>query len=190
MNWPPRNLKLFTAIWLIAAASNVSGPQDVRSSELVEITGLNAKYGSCSLVNIKIRNVSQQPIYLKVYPEDFLSGSWNETSCPYDLVHPKSEYYKLVIRNPELMKPGAFFLLSYDRCSAYERCVRGVFSAKDKRATRQGPTERDAEAASPLSQRLRVEVYVADRESVKLVDKRWSKTFLRVPSNGATSLKP
>jgi hypothetical protein len=41
--------------------------------------------------------------------------------------------------------------------------------------------KKDKEAASPILQRVRVDVYILDEGHVKRVQQIWSKTFKRVP---------
>jgi hypothetical protein len=86
--------------------------------------GLQSTYGSCSQVEFSVRNIARQEIDVEVYVEDLKSGSWVNVGCQYDINHPRSEHAKLSFKNRPFLQPGDAVALTYDRCSAYERCHR------------------------------------------------------------------
>src|SRR5262249_14399959 len=106
--------------------------RDQTSQPLAAAEGLSQEYGSCSVVSFRVRNISQQDVYVEVYPEDLIDGTWEDVICPYDLKDPSSRTVKRILLNPPMLKPGASVEVSYDRCADYERCVAPKFRAKDK----------------------------------------------------------
>src|SRR5579864_7491779 len=117
---------LFVSPW----SMKIEGQEGV-GTPFVRIEGLKPSYGSCSPVDFSVHNISEQEIDVEVYAENLRSGSWIDVDCQYDINHPKSEHAKLSLKNRQMIKPGASVSLSYDRCSAYERCERKKFGKDD-----------------------------------------------------------
>jgi hypothetical protein len=149
---------------------------------LVTIEGLASAYPSCSIVTFSVRNVSRQDLYLEVYPEDLEAGAWADVGCAYDLHDPRSRSIKRLLMNPTMMRPGMSTTVRYDRCSDYEWCVKPKYSKQDTRASRQGLRQTDANATSPVMQRIRVQVHARDGNSVRRIGIVRSDPFTRVPS--------
>jgi hypothetical protein len=141
----------------------------------IEIEGLDHEYPSCALVQFSVRNTSQREVYVEVYGEEFKANAWTDVDFPYDLRDPRSLYVKRVIVNPNMMRTGASVDVNYDRC------LRPSFVKETKSAFINAIKKKDKEAASPVLQRLRVDVYMLDQGHVKRVQQVWSKTFKRVP---------
>ena len=168
-------------IYLTGSCAWIAG-QD--KSRFVEITGLSRTYSSCVPVDVSIRNISKQDIYVEVYVDIFKSGSWDNVDCQYDIKDPRSRHIKRLLINPKMTKPGESFTLSYDRCSDFEVCFIPMFGKNDVRASRLALMQEDAKAATPVTQRFRVEIHVRDPENVgrvKRVAKEYSQAFTRVP---------
>ena len=146
---------------------------------LINIIGLKPAYGSCSVVTFSVRNISRNPIYVEIYPENSEGVSWKDVPCQYDIADPRSERVKRIIKNPKMTEPGTSLNILYDRCGAYERCQRARFGKTDKRANRLSIIKSDEKATSPVLQRFRVEVHMADRNSFKLSAILLSSSFVR-----------
>jgi hypothetical protein len=171
-------LCMFGVLFLSPCAVGVKG-QEGSGTPFVHIEGLRSSYSSCAPVDFSVRNISQQEIDVEVYAENSKAGSWIDVDCQYDINHPRSEYAKLSLKNRQLIKPGASVSLSYDRCSAYERCERKRFGKKDARALRQTLEREDAKSPSPVVQRFRVVIHVREQDRLKKAGKEWSQPFTR-----------
>src|SRR6266404_335349 len=149
--------------------------QESAPPSLVEIEGLKSEYSSCARVNLAIRNVSKQGVYVDVYVERFASGSWNDDTYPYAINDPASLYSKVV--KIDLIKGGGTLSLSYDRC------LKPRFVKEDektfKRAIEDGD-ERAGKTGAPTLQRIRVEVH--DEARTKVSQRVWSQSFPRRPN--------
>jgi hypothetical protein len=152
------------------------------AAPLVTIESLDSGYTSCGIVNFAVRNTSRQDGYVEVYVEDLKQGAWEEAWCQYNLNDPAGRLIKRVWQNPKMMKPGEALAVRYDRCTDYEICVKPKFPKNDTRASRQGLQEQDAHAAAPVSQRIRVEVFVKSGRSLKEAGRVWSTPFTRKPA--------
>ena len=177
-----RTLTLKVGITLLTGMSLWIAASD--KPNFVEIEGLNKTYSSCSVLPISIRNVSRQEIFARVYVEVLKSGSWENDDCPYDLRDPAHWLNKLILISPKMTRPGESFSLIYDRCSDFERCSGLAFGRHDARASRQALVRKDAKATPPVTERLRVEIFVRDPLNagrVMRVAKEWSPSFTRSP---------
>jgi hypothetical protein len=169
---------LLKTVWLACVCLlprivSLFGAQTAATTELVEIEGLKSAYTSCTYVNLSIKNVSQQDVYVEIYAERFESDSWNYEDYPYDLKDPKSRYVKRVLVKPDMLKPGSSLPLTYDRC------LRPTFVKKTDKQYRKAIIEKDSKSASAL-QRFRVQVYVLDQGHVKFVKNVFSEPFKRL----------
>jgi len=174
-------LVCLSGVLLVSDSVAVEGQEGSQSSFFV-IEGLQSTYDSCSQVQFSVRNTSRQEIDVEVYVEDLKSGSWVDVDCQYDINHPRSEHAKLGFKNRQLLPPGDAVALTYDRCSAYERCARKAFGKNDERSFRRFLETEDAAAVPTPQQRLKVIVHVRENGHFKLVDKEPSQPFSRVPS--------
>jgi hypothetical protein len=172
-----RILWLLTIPLLLASGEFSTRTQENVQQPDVEIEGLSHEYRSCALVQFSVRNTSQQEVYVEVYAEKFESGSWDDEDYPYDIKDPKSRYIKRIITNPDMLKPEASLTLTYDRC------LKPSFVGETKSAFINAIKKKDKEGASPVLQRVRVDVYILDQGHVKRVQQILSKTFKRVPEN-------
>jgi hypothetical protein len=148
--------------------------QESSQQPSVEIEGMKDEYASCALVQFSVRNTSQQELYFEVYAEQFKSNAWTYVDYTYDLRDPGSLYVKRVMVNPDMTRTGASVKVKYDRC------LRPTFVKETKSAFINAIKKKDAEAASPILQRVRVDVYILDQGHVKRVQQVWSKSFKRV----------
>jgi len=170
---------LVGCLLLLSCWADVKGQENLKT-RFVSIEGLSKTYGSCSLVKFSVRNISQQGIDVEIYPENLKSGSWEEVDCQYDINHPKSEYFKLLTKNRKLLDPGASIALTYDRCSAYERCARAAFGENDKRSFRRSLEQEDVKAKVDVLQRFRFVIHVREKGHLTPAGKEWSDPFTRV----------
>lgn len=167
-------------ILLFSPCSTNIEAQGGSGTPFVRIEGLRSSYSSCSTVDFFVHNLSEQEIDVEAYAENLRSGSWTDVDCQYDINHPKSEYAKLSLKNRQLLKPGAAVSLSYDRCSAYERCERKKFGKNDTRSLRQALEREDASSTSPVMQRFKVVIHIREQDHLKIAGKEWSKPFTRI----------
>lgn len=165
---------------LVLSTSVAINGQERSQSGFLATEGLQSTYGSCSQVQFSLRNISQQEIDIEAYVEDLKSGSWVDVDCQYDINHPKSEHAKLGFKNRQFLQPGNTIVLTYDRCSAYERCARNAFGKNDRRSSRRFLEAEDAAAAPTRQQRFKLVVHVRENGHFKLVDQEWSQPFSRV----------
>jgi hypothetical protein len=163
---------LATPLFLASASS--SKAQENSEQNDVEIEGLNKEYPSCALVQFSVRNTSQLKVYVEVYAEEFKSSAWTYADFPYDLLDPGSLYRKPVIVNPDMMRTGRRVNVTYDRClkPRFVKETNGAFVNAIKK--------KDKEAASPVLQRVRVDVYILEQGHVKRVQQVKSQAFRRV----------
>jgi hypothetical protein len=169
----------FRILWLLATAPfwalgivSTKAQEDLQQPS-VEIEGLNDEYPSCAIVQFSVRNISQRDVYWEAYAEEFKSNAWTYVDYTYDLRDPRSLYVKRVIINPDMTRTGANVGLKYDRC------LKPTFVKEAKSAFIAAIEKRDREAASPVLQRVRIDVYVLDQGHIKRVQQVWSKTFTR-----------
>ena len=153
------------------------------TSQFVAITGLGRSYNSCTPVNLSVRNISKQEVYVEVYVEENKSGSWKDVACQYDIKDPRSRYIKRILTNPKMTRPGESFTLQYDRCSDFESCFIHMFGKNDVRASRLTLMQGDEKATSPVLERFEIEIFVRDPDNVntvKRVAKEYSQPFARI----------
>lgn len=163
-------------LFIIASSSWAQNPPEVK---LVKIEGLKAEYYSCTPVAFGVTNTSTQEAYIEIYAEILESGSWRDVDYPYDLKDPQSLYFKRVLVNPSMLKPGDSIRLTYDRCTKPD------FVKETKRAFRGEIIKKDSKTGDSVNQRLRVDVYFRVRGQLKRVGQVWSQPFTRVrPVNG------
>jgi hypothetical protein len=174
-------------LWLLAAtqlaALGIPSTKAQESSQQpsVEIEGLNDRYSSCALVEFSVRNTSRQQLHLEVYAEEIKSNAWTYVDYPYDLTDPISLYVKRVMVNPNMTRAGSSVDVKYDRC------LRPTFVKERKSAFVNAIKKKDEEAASPILQRVGVDVYVFDQGHIKSARHVWSKSFKRITEK---QLKP
>ena len=166
-------LLLATLLFLASPSSSIA--QENSEKNDVEIEGLNKEYPSCALVQFSVRHTSQLEVYVEVYAEDFKSNMWTYADFPYDLLDPGSLYRKRVIVNPDMMPTGKRVSVTYDRClkPRFVKETNGSFVNAIKK--------KDKKAASPVLQRVRVDVYILEEGQFKRVQQVNSQAFRRVP---------
>ncbi len=157
----------------VSGANFVSEPTQESTTKLVEIEGLKPSYYSCQHVDLSIRNVSNQDLYVEAYIENLVAGSWDNDAYPYAINDPSSLYSKMVKANR--IGRGAALPLSYDRCRK-PRFVKEDERLFKERIRRSDKTAEDA--GTPRLQRIRIEIHFDD-PNAKVV-KTWSQQFNRL----------
>jgi len=170
-----RRLQSWAAsLFLVPLALSGKAQENTKQLEVV-IDGLSSKYSSCALVQFSVRNISQKEIYVEVYGEELKTNVWEYVDYPYNLRDPGSLYVKRVIVNPDMTQMGASVDVKYDRC------LKPSFVKGTKSAFTNAIKKKDKEAASPILQRFRVDVYILEQGNVKRTQQVWSDSFERVP---------
>jgi hypothetical protein len=125
-------------------------------------------------VTFSVTNISQQELYLEVYTEKHQSGSWTDEDYAYDLTRDISKRYeKLVLKNPDTLKPGN------SRQVTYHRCEKPTFVKQSKKRYEKTIIQRDSKSG-PSQQRFRVQVYILDQGHVKFLKNVFSEPFKRL----------
>jgi hypothetical protein len=65
----------------------------------------------------------------------------------------------------------------------YDRCLKPSFVKETKATFIRAIKKKDKKAASPVLQRVRVDVYILEQGQLKRGQQAWSQAFSRVPEN-------
>ena len=145
------------------------------TSDVVNFEALESKYASCAEVKFSIKNISSEAIYVEVYAEKRQSGSWRDEDYAYDLTREASKRYKkLVLQNPDTLKPGN------SRQVAYNRCEKPTFVKQSAKQYENAIFQKDSKSI-PSEQRFRVQIYHIERGEVKFLKNVFTQPFKRVP---------
>lgn len=174
----PLAVSLYSLLLLTApSAWNTAQPSP---RPVVAIDGLDATYGSCSIVKFVVRNVSAQSVYVNIYAENGEAAAWTPVACQYDLNDPRSRSAKLGLSQRNLIRAGGSMAVAYDRCSDHAYCMIPKLGTDDAPLSAALLQQEDARATSPVTQRIRVDAYWRERAEPDAVI--FSKPFRRVPS--------
>ena len=165
-------LALTPSLWLARA-------QQTAPQVTIEVQGLKASYSSCSLVKMSVYNLSRRSIYVDVYVERFISGSWADDEI-YAINDAHSLYSKAV--RIDLIKAKTSLQVSYDRClkptfvTQTEQEIKSTIGDLDRKAEKSG---------TRTQQRIRVDVH--ERGRARASQKVWSDPFERFATEDASS---
>jgi hypothetical protein len=182
------NRRVAKLVWPLAVSLCSLLPLTVPSARItvqpsprpaVAIDGIDASYGSCSIVKFVVRNASSQSVYVKIYAENSAAAAWEPVACQYDLNDPRTRSAKLGLSQRNLIRAGGSMAVAYDRCSDHAYCMVPKLGTYDAPLSAALLQHEDARATPPVTQRIRVDAYWREQADPDAVI--FSKPFRRAP---------